>query len=241
MSVSGVKLSRISRPEKQARVKAIIKLFFWWVFWLSLMIIGLLLANWQWHRAAEKTALLSAWEHAPFHMNPATEPDNLSRLKLVGYFLEEETLWLDNRIYKGQVGVAVLTPLLTETGQWWLIQRGFIPTGVDRQLEPTVSTPVGQALVNGRWQLLQSGALVFGDNREGNRLQSLSLAPWSHLSDRVFQGVVHQESGDGMQTSWWEPSQMPPERHTAYAVQWLCLALLALVMAVIGHWKWFKH
>lgn len=240
MSVSGVKSSRTSRPEKQKRVKAILKLLFWWAFWLSLMILGLLLANWQWHRAAEKVALLSAWEHAPIHMNPLAEPDNLSRLKLTGYFLEDETLWLDNRIHNGQIGVAALTPLMTDSGQWWLIQRGFVQTGVDRQFEPTVQTPVGLALVRGRWQQIRPGALVLGDNREGNRLQSLSLVPWSHLSGTVFEGVVHQESGDGMLTPWWQPSQMPPERHTAYALQWLCLALLALVMAVIGHWKWFK-
>ncbi|WP_409522455.1 SURF1 family protein [Nitrincola sp. MINF-07-Sa-05] len=241
MSVSGVKSSRISPPEKSSRVKAIIKLLLWWTFWLSLLVIGLLLANWQWHRATEKVALMSAWEHAPIHMNPVVVPENLSRLKLTGYFLEEETLWLDNRIHDGQIGVAVLTPLMTDSGTWWLIQRGFVPTGVDRQFEPSVTTPVGQALVSGRWQSLNHGGLVLGDNREGNRLQSLSLTPWSHLSGTVFEGVVHQESGDGMQDAWWVPSQMPPERHTGYAVQWLCLALLALVMAVIGHWKWFKY
>lgn len=224
-----------SRSKNAPQVKRLISLGLWWGLWISLMLVGLALANWQWQRAAEKTELLTQWAATEMLYNPVIEPENLAQVTLTGRFLAEETLWLDNRVLQGQVGVAVLTPFLADSGHWWLIQRGFIPTVVDRRVEPEVDTPEASLEVRGYWQPLQQGNLVFGDNREGNRLQSIALSPWSHLSAPHFQGVVHQNAGDGQLAAWWKPSQMPPERHIAYAVQWLCLALLALVVAVIGH------
>lgn len=225
----------VSPPKNTRQVKRLLSLALWWGLWMSLMIVGLALANWQWQRAAEKTELLIQWAATEMLYNPVVEPDNLAQVTLTGHFLANETLWLDNRVLQGQVGVAVLTPFLADTGYWWLIQRGFIPTVVDRRVEPEVTTPDATLELNGYWQRLQQGNLVFGDNREGNRLQSLDLSPWQHLQKPHFQGVVHQNGGEGQLAAWWKPSQMPPERHVAYAVQWLCLALLALVVAVIGH------
>jgi len=225
----------LSRPNNTRQVKRLVSLTIWWGFWMTLIVVGVALANWQWQRAEEKTQLLESWAVTAELHNPVVAPDNLANVTLTGHFLAEETLWLDNRILDGQVGVAVLTPFVADTGHWWLIQRGFIPTQVDRRIEPEVSTPSGSALeVSGRWQETQDN-LVFGDNREGNRLQSIDLHPWRHLSQPSFDGVIHQAAGDGYLAGWWKPSQMPPERHIAYAVQWLCLALLALVVAVVGH------
>ncbi|SFC40172.1 Cytochrome oxidase assembly protein ShyY1 [Marinospirillum celere] len=203
------------------------------------MALGLLLSNWQWQRAAEKQDLEERLAEVSQTTNPQVEPEPHSLLVLEGEFLAERTLWLDNRILDGQLGVAALTPLVTETGRWWLVQRGFEPTPVDRSYLPSIETPAGQVEIEGRWQQLQGQALVFGDNREGDRLQSISLEPWADLPGSSFAGVVHQLEGEGKLRSWWKPNQMPVERHQGYAVQWLLLASLALVMAVIGHRRWF--
>ena len=196
---------------------------------------GLLLAHWQWQRAAEKTQLLAQQAATEKLFNPQVSPTNLAKVTLSGRFLGEHTLWLDNRVLDGEVGVAVLTPFVADSGHWWLVQRGFMPTVVDRSVEPEVSTPQGPQEISGVWQHLQSGHLVLGDNREGNRLQSITLSPWRALTQPHFQGVLHQNAGEGQLASWWTPSQMPPERHIGYAVQWLLLALLAMVMGVVGY------
>ncbi|SFX30558.1 SURF1 family protein [Marinospirillum alkaliphilum DSM 21637] len=212
----------------------------WYGFWLLLVVIGLLLANWQWQRAAEKQLLQQAMIDAPVLLNPTDMPPNLAQLQLTGYWLPERSLWLDNRILNGQVGVAALTPLMTDDGRWWLVQRGFAATGVDRGYLPedTVSSRLVQ--VTGRWQWLDQSALVFGANREGDRLQSISLEPWEDLDRLVFNGVLHQESGDDQLQPWWQPSQMTPERHLGYALQWLLLSLLALFMALMGR-RWLQE
>ncbi|MFO7909325.1 MAG: SURF1 family protein [Halomonas sp.] len=224
-----------SRPNNRRQVKRLVSLTCWWMLWVSLTLAGLLLANWQWQRAAEKTQLIAQQAATDRLHNPQEAPANLAKVTLSGRFLGEQTLWLDNRVLEGQVGVAVLTPFVADSGHWWLVQRGFMPTVVDRSVEPEVSTPQGPQEISGVWQQLQTGNLVLGDNREGNRLQSITLDPWQTLTQPHFQGVLHQNAGEGKLTSWWKPSQMPPERHIGYAVQWLLLALLALVMGVAGH------
>ncbi|EXJ11868.1 MULTISPECIES: SURF1 family protein [Nitrincola] len=232
--LSSMALSPVSRTNKTGWVKLHFKWIVWWVFWTALMLLGLALSQWQWTRAAEKTQIQQAWLLAPVIEQPQFEPPAWSNLSLTGEFLTSETLWLDNRIYQGQLGVAVLTPLMTGQNQWWLIQRGFIPTSVDRRIDPVVETPSGQVTLTGRWQTELGRQLVLGTNREGMRLQSIDLSAWQHLGDRVFEGVVHQTDGDGLLQPWWTPNQMPPERHQAYAVQWLMLSGLCIVVAVLG-------
>lgn len=212
----------------------------WWPFWLTLVLVGLLLASWQWQRAGEKVLLARTLAEAPLLTNPQQPPPQLAELQLQGRWLSGRTLWLDNRIHQGRVGVAALTPLLTPEGRWWLVQRGFVATPVDRSLLPRLVTPAGPVTLTGRWQELDRRALVFGDNREGDRLQSISLEPWADLPGPVFAGVVHQTAGDSLLQPWWQPSQMTAARHRGYALQWLLLSVLALFTAVTG-WRWLKE
>ncbi len=116
-------------------------------------------------------------------------------LRLQGEYLAEHTLYLDNRIVNGRLGVAVLTPLRDEHGQLWLIQRGFMETGSSRE-PPVSSTPAGQVQVVGEWQRAHSDGLLYGNNLEGVRLQRLDLAPWaSALGAFRFAGWVHAHEG----------------------------------------------
>lgn len=223
-----------SRTKNHKHVKLSTKIVVWWIFWLSLVLVGLSLSQWQWQRAAEKRSLLTQWSAEEIIINPNYKPNNLSRVRLTGHYLHQDTLWLDNRIYRGQIGVAALTPLVTATGEWWLIQRGFVPTSVDRSIEPSVETPLEEVTLIGYWQALNREAFKLGDNQVGNRLQTIELLPWKPIEYTAFEGVIHQIEGEGLQQPWWEPTSMPPERHQAYAVQWFLLASLALIMALLG-------
>lgn len=205
----------------------------WWAFWSTLVIVGLGLGIWQWERAAEKRAYLARLEQAPDLHAPQAQPPEGARLVINGEYLPGETLYLDNRIVDGRVGVAALTPFRDDMGQLWLIQRGFLPTEGARET-PQVETPSSVVRLAGQWQPANDDALVFGDNREGQRLQRIDLGAWPALPDFAYEGWIHLEEGPGRLSPWWEPSVMPPSRHRGYAIQWWGLSLAALSAMLIG-------
>ena len=203
------------------------------MFWSLLVVLGLCLGLWQWERADDKREYLARLDAAPTLEAPQASPPEGSRLTLRGQFLGEQTLFLDNRTHDGQLGVAALTPLRTEDGRLWLVQRGFLPTGPSRAA-PEVATPSGEVVIAGRWQAENSGTPLFGPNREGDRLQRIELSAWQLDEGFAHRGWLHLERGPGLLESWWEPSVMPPSRHVGYAMQWWGLALTALVTMLIG-------
>lgn len=210
------------------------RLYVWCVFWGVLVLLGIFLGLWQWERAADKRVLLAAREAAPSVKSPLTMPVEGSELHLQGEYLANHTLYLDNRIVDGHLGVAVLTPFRDTSDQLWLIQRGFIETGPSRAV-PQADTPEGVVSVSGEWQVARSGGPLYGKNREGLRLQQISLTPWeSTLPAFTYAGWLHADQGEGVFTPWWEANVMPPSRHLGYAFQWWGLALAATVVMVLG-------
>ncbi|GHE19644.1 SURF1 family protein [Halomonas urumqiensis] len=203
----------------------------WWTFWSILVVLGIVLGIWQWERADDKREYLARLDAAPRLESPAQTPPDGSFLTLTGTYLAAETLFLDNRTFDGRLGVAPLTPFEDENGRFWLIQRGFLETGTSRET-PQVETPDGRVTLAGRWQTANEGTPVFGENREGQRLQRMALDAWS--SDFAHDGWLHLEQGPGHLESWWTPSVMPPSRHLGYAVQWWGLSLAALVVMLVG-------
>ncbi|HSH48747.1 MAG TPA: SURF1 family protein [Halomonas sp.] len=215
----------------------------WWGFWAGLAALGIYLGLWQWERAEDKRLWQAAYENAPSLIEPSEAPPFGARLTLTGEYLGEQTLFLDNRIHAGRLGVAVLTPLRGRDGRLWLVERGFLATGTARG-DPHVAAPTGTVIVRGRWQPAGDQGLLLGVNREGKRLQQIDLdafagsfahAGWLHLQQASEQGLGQApgESPDRL-ASWWQPSVMSPARHLAYALQWWGLALAALVFMWVG-------
>jgi cytochrome oxidase assembly protein ShyY1 len=207
------------------------RIWLWWAFWTLVVLLGLYLGLWQWERAADKRNYLAALEAAPHIQAPSTMPPEGAKLILSGEYQADQTLFLDNRTLNGQLGVAVLTPLLDEQGRRWLVQRGFMATDMGRGT-PEVDTPDGPITVSGQWQAELDGAPLFGHNQEGLRLQRIALDAWGQ--GFAFEGWLHLEEGPGMLDAWWSPNVMPPSRHLGYALQWWSLTFAALIAMLIG-------
>ncbi|MDR5905949.1 SURF1 family protein [Franzmannia qiaohouensis] len=221
-------------PSSSKPVQHVKRLWWWWLAWSLLVALGIGLGMWQWERAADKRDYLQRLADAPQLVAPEETPPEGSRITLRGEFLADQSYFLDNRVVDGQVGVAALTPLRGDDGRLWLIQRGFVPTAGSR-IDPEIDTPEGTVTLSGQWQPAAETALLFGPNQEGRRLQRLALQPWqAALGDFAHPGWVHMGQGPGLFTPWWQPSVMPPSRHTGYAVQWWGLALAALAVMLIG-------
>ncbi|WP_236645373.1 SURF1 family protein [Aidingimonas lacisalsi] len=205
----------------------------WWLGWSVLVSLGIALGLWQWQRAEDKREYLDALASAPRLEAPAKAPPEGAEIRLEGEFLAQHTLFLDNRVVEGRVGVAVLTPFRSDDDRLWLIERGFKDMRASRAT-PSVATPPEHVEIAGQWQAAGDRGLLLGDNREGQRLQQIDLSAWSDLGKFAHQGWIHQQQGPGRLTPWWEPSVMPPSRHIGYAVQWWGLSLAALVVMCLG-------
>src|SRR5918999_468262 len=79
---------------------------------------GIALGNWQARRADEKRVVRERLEAAakppPLEIPAApieAKPYVLRRAAARGHFVDEHTVYLQNRIRRGRVGYAVLTPL----------------------------------------------------------------------------------------------------------------------------------
>lgn len=209
------------------------RLLFWWCGWCLIVLLGIGLGGWQWQRAATKQAYLQRLEQAPTLETTRRLPVPGAEILLRGHYLAEETLWLDNRIHDGQVGVAALTPFRSLDGRLWLIERGFVATGPVRE-DPRIETPSEPVRITGRWQSAEEAPWVYDDRRVGDRLQRIDLTAWSSLGSFAFPGWIHLKEGAGRLIPWWEPNIMPPSRHRAYAFQWWGLALAALIVMAVG-------
>jgi len=98
------------------------------------------LSVWQWDRHLEKIALI---EHLVSNLRlPVVDITSLTRetndwqraifrrVKLSGHYDFEREILLRNRRLDGRSGSHVITPLqVAETGEWVLVDRGFIPLG----------------------------------------------------------------------------------------------------------------
>nr|WP_281442932.1 SURF1 family protein [Halomonas sp. M1] len=216
------------------------RFYAWCAFWSLLVALGIFLGLWQWERANDKRVLLDARAAAPALTAPQEMPQDGAMVRLRGEYLPQHTLFLDNRVVEGRLGVAVLTPLRDEHGQVWLIQRGFIETGPSRSA-PTAQTPSGSVEVFGEWQTTRPGGPLYGDNQEGLRLQQMSLIPWQEtLAPISYQGWLHATEGEGVFIPWWQANVMPPSRHIGYAFQWWGLTLAAFVVMILGGYRMRK-
>ena len=110
---------------------------------LALLAVLLTLGFWQLDRMREKQALFAAFAagtRASTDLGPLrAEAD--SRFKHVwthGRYDSGHQILLDNMTHQGQAGYRVLTPFIFDAGRSVLVDRGWIPIGVSRQLLPNV-------------------------------------------------------------------------------------------------------
>jgi surfeit locus 1 family protein len=114
------------------------------------------LGVWQVKRANQKKILLKSFaertEHAPVSAQDLNQPKDwrFYRIQLSGCFDNNHTILLDNKTLDGKIGYEVYTPFQAKhLAMTVLIDRGFIPIGVNRQILPTIKAIEGEVTING--------------------------------------------------------------------------------------------
>ena len=146
---------------------------------------------------------------------------------------------LDNQVHEGVAGYLVYTPLLLE-GQkiYLLIDRGWVATGPDRGVPPSVDTPPGVLSLSGIAALPPPPGIQLGDNLPENiapnlvRLQRIEMdAMMREFAGNLLPYELRLDPGSvgGFIREWREPGS-GNERNLGYAFQWFAMAAVVAVL-----------
>lgn len=192
------------------------------------------LAYWQWQRAADKAHRLARYNAAAL---PLTALGQRPLAELDGGRLAGQATWiaphawlLDNQIVDGVAGYDLIIPVRIGPGPLLLVNLGWLPGGRDRATLPTPFIPAKLTL-DGIVRAAPGG-LLLGQNLEpGPYPQRIQAADTASLATQsglpLLDALLYQPYPP--YHYHYLPSVIAPERHRAYAAQWLGLALVSLV------------
>lgn len=230
----------------------------WWLILLATTCMTLLtirLGFWQLGRAQQKEAihqLEMANENLPtlserdFLYTPPLAQESLQRrIHVSGQWLNQWTIFLENRTMQGKPGFWVFTPLQIAPGKALLVQRGWVARDlVYSDKLPAIDTPKNVVEVQGRWvpppsvmYELASKTEPLSERQEFAALrQNIDVELLSNETNLVFLATVRQtgEPSDGLQRNW-SSSLSGADKNRAYALQWFALAALCA-----GLFAWFQ-
>jgi len=233
--------------------------------WFGILLVTMVVSGitarlgfWQLGRAQIKEALNAITESRK--LEPALRnddwtsrptPDNwLQRsIDVEGQWLEQYTVYLDNRSMKSQTGFYVLTPFQLPNGPVLLVQRGWVARDRTRSdVLPPLQTPQGQLRIQGKLVPSPSKLMELGASaqvKQGFQVirQNIDLAEFGLETKLPLVATVQQTNpaADGLVREW-PQSISGADKNRGYAFQWFALSALALVLfAWFQVWKKIKN
>lgn len=216
------------------------------LFTASCVAVFIYLSLWQFERADEKQRMQEAFDAR--RQSPPLElselkvlPDLLNgqNVRLRGTYQVQKSFLLDNRVMNGTVGFEVISPLLTSDEDWdlVLVNRGWVAMG--RTRGDPVDVGIDQDEVDSRGSVyipegemfsLSQGAAPQGWPVIVQQLDVPAMAAQFPGTKRVFPYIVRlDETEPGAYSRFWPTINMRPEKHTAYAFQWMLMAVAVIV------------
>jgi len=213
------------------------------------------LGFWQLSRAEQKIQLQQAIDQqaqlppldlAQLHVDPSAWAQTHRRVVLQGEWLNDKTVFLDNRAHRGRVGFWVMTPLRLKAGQVVWVQRGWVERdALDPRKMPLLPPPTNNQTVEARIapplsQIFELGRSELSPAEKLPQIRAnLDLAQMQALvQDNVLALVVQTGTdSDSLRRDWFEVG-VTADKNRAYAFQWFALSAL---MAFLYLWfQWIK-
>jgi surfeit locus 1 family protein len=128
--------------------------------------------------------------------------------------------------------------VLPEEGKAVLVNRGWIPLNRDRTILPDVPIKAQQTVVTGRINRFPAvGIKLAGAEIPTESWPSVVQVVDSQILAKKltyplfpFQIELDKDLPEGYKREWHTSTIMPPEQHTAYAIQWFALALTLTIL-----------
>ena len=217
------------------------------VFFIFFASAFFLLGLWQVERGQDKSNILDEF-NKNIKKSPGSFSENSSkwdRVKVEGYWIGSKQILIDNVINSGIAGYKVLTPLQIEgTETHILVDRGWIPQGSSRNILPSIDIQNEYVKVNGILEDPELGFVLSEDLVTENwpkvsQTKNLGvlravfdedLAPYIIVADPTLSNsLVYMKI---------IPTNMTPEKHFGYAIQWFTMfAALCLMYLWLGFKK----
>jgi surfeit locus 1 family protein len=205
------------------------------------------LGAWQLQRADESRDIAARFaagaDAAPLASPPSVVGDGqrFRRLVVRGSYVAAPQFLLDNMLHDGMAGYHVLTALKVDgASRWLLVNRGWVPVGLDRRILPQVEIGTAPRTVTGRIERLPRPGIELGEPTATGPAGSVAVVEYptaEELAEKIGEPLFDYEllldpgEPDGYVRDWRAPG-LGPERHLAYAGQWLLLSAGAAVAAV---------
>ena len=229
------------------------------LFWAALaavcVALTLRLGFWQLSRAEQKIQLQQAIDSqaslpplnlAQLKETPSAWAQTHRRVRLQGEWLNDKTVFLDNRAHRGRVGFWVMTPLRVQTGQVVWVQRGWVerdaldprklpflpPPPNHQEIEARIAPPLSQIFELGSSTAsLEDKLPQIRANLDRAQMQAL-------VQDNVLALVVQTgPDGESLRRDWFVVG-VSADKNQAYAFQWFALSAL---LAFLYLWfQWIK-
>lgn len=203
------------------------------------------LGLWQLSRAEEKREIEA--KVAQLAAQPALELSQVSeslrvsptglKVALNASPVEGRYLLLDNQSFHGEVGYLALQLAQTESEQWVLLERGFVPAPPLRSQLPEVVWLTEPQRIEGRLYRKSVNPLsheLFIEQGDVSRIQNVNYAELESLWGIELERFIVQPQME----SWpypqpWQPVSMNAEKHTGYAVQWFSMAAALVILSLL--------
>lgn len=227
------------------------------VFAVLLTIVGVAvfcaLGVWQVRRAHYKEGVLARFHaaaHAPLvtlaSATSNSHPGVYPHVEVRGTLDGERAYFLDDQMRTGKLGVMVFVPFQPAgAGETLLVNLGFLQKpGLDSTRMPELPPiPAGTVTLRGIYAPPPLPGLKLGGNPLTREARWPKVVTWidthqiaADLGRSVYPHVLLLDPDPhSAYIRLWTANVMPPARHFAYALQWFCFAIAAVVMFFVLH------
>lgn len=221
--------------------------FAWWTAPVAaaLCAIGVALGHWQSGRAAEKHEIslrVAGYERASairLDARPGAVEDHVwHKVEAYGEFDTQRTVFLANRLYRGQSGYYVVTPLRIDgVDSYVLVLRGWLAAG---NAPPSIAASPGRRIVRGLAVPRAPRAYETGGGLPDHRVrQNIELAAFEAESGLPLHPFFIEQRGvmdEGLIQDWPARDALL-DKHRVYAGQWYAFAVLSIaIFLVLSLW-----
>ena len=208
------------------------------------------LAIWQYQRSQEKLSVSEkldrfaekgalSWQQVK--SLPKEWIDTGLQVSLSGS-LAKSFWWLDNQVVNGRFGydlIVAVRPL--SSTRWWLVNLGWFAGDLQRKQLPNVTLP-SNIDVSGILKVDNFKGFSLADGldeiQQGNRVQFITPQLASRtLKQSVAPYILYADQNTALGQYHYKAINMSPDKHLAYALQWLLLALAALIIGIVLYRK----